>query len=122
MIDEAVAQSDHGLNLTSCIAEFRPQSTDVHVHGTGLDACVVAPDFFEETVSRDQTVPVGDQVSEKRKFPSGESNTPAIRHYRHRLEVGEQTGAAIHGRVAGGVTDSPPQNGPYPSSQLAHAE
>jgi len=107
-IDEPVTLPGHCLDVTARRAEFRPQSSDVHIHGPLLDGCVITPDFFEETVSQKEMVLVGDEMPKKITLASSQANMPAIRHEGHRFEVSEQMGTAIETGRAYSMSDDAP--------------
>ena len=61
LLHEAVAQTDHGLDLLAGGAELGAQPADVDVDRSRLDEAVVAPDALEQAVARQDAIAVLDE-------------------------------------------------------------
>jgi hypothetical protein len=64
-LDKAIAEPDHGLDLSGGDAQLAAQSADVHVHRARLHSFVVTSDAFQQAVTRHDPVPVLDEVSQQ---------------------------------------------------------
>src|SRR5690606_36662882 len=96
-LDEAITETDDGLDLPARGAELAAEASDVDVHATCLDEAVVAPDTLEQAIAREDAVPVLHQVAEQLELPPREPHGLAIHGHRHSLEIGHDVLAAIHG-------------------------
>jgi hypothetical protein len=63
LVDEAVAETDHGFDLPSGSAKLAAKATDVHVHRPRLHETIVAPDPLQQLVPRNHPIPVPNQVA-----------------------------------------------------------
>src|SRR6185436_3636067 len=89
LLDEAIAEADRRLDLTTGRTELGAQTSDVDVDRSRLDQSIVAPHALEQPLARQHAVAVLDQALQQLELAPRQADAGSIHGYRHGVEVGD---------------------------------
>ena len=102
LLDEAIAETDRGLDLPAGRSELGAQPSDVDVDRSRLDQPIVAPHALEQPLARQHAVAVLDQALQQLELAPRQADAGAVDGDGHGVEVGDDLPAAIDRLGVGG--------------------
>ena len=115
--DEPVAEPDDSFDLKCGGTELSPEPADMHVHRSGFDRVLVAPDPLEEAVAGNHAIAVLYEIAEQLELATREPNGSAVHGDGHGVEIRHQMFAAIY--VRANLQLSPPQGRTHARGEFA---